>query len=266
MNLQFNDNNLALVYLQTKLKEEYNNLIIINGEYYKTFNINYGFAHYIFKYLNMMYPPAIESMYDETLDDNVFQSPLTTTQCMSIANYFVCDNNGNKLTVPNISSDGYINYVGNNTSFNTYIDMYGRQINIIKRRNDLPIFLNDDYTLNKKDRVYNLYSWRTEKSICEIDNLVMSYLLGRTIGPNSSREDIYYVQQLLIGKEHINVTDKGIWNSDSGNLTELLINYQQSQINVDKTHPLFVTGYFDIYTESSLLRNRGEQLYGVYGL
>ena len=266
MNLKFDESNLALVYLQTKLKEDYNNLIVVNGDYYKTFNINYGFAHYIFKYLNMMYPPAIESMYSVDLDDSVFETPLTTTQCMSIANYFVCDNRGNKLVPPPISSDGYISYVGDETAYNTYIDMYGRQINVIKRRNDLPIFLNNDYTLNKEDRVYNLYNWKAEKSICELDDLVMSYLLGRTIGPNSSREDIYYAQLLLIGKEHIEPTDKGKWDSDSGNLTNLLIDYQQSQINTDKTHPLFVTGYFDIYTESSLLRNRGEQLYGVYGL
>lgn len=265
MNLQFNESNLALVYLQTKLKEEYNNLIVINGDYYKMFNNNYGFAHYIFKYLNLLYPPAIESMYSEDLNDDVFNEPLKTTDCFSIANYFLCDNKGNKLQFPNHIEGGYI--VDDSANAKIYKDIYGKHISAILRTNDPPIFIDDNtYTLNKRDRIYNLYSWKTDKSIGEIDDLVMSYLLGRTIGPNSSREDIYYVQQLLIGDSHIATTDKGLWDSNSGNLTNLIIDYQQSQININQTHPLFVTGYFDIYTEASLVKNRGEKLYGIYGL
>ena len=54
MNLKFEDSNMALVYVQTKLKESYNSDIIVNGDYYNGFNSNYGFAHYIFKYLNII--------------------------------------------------------------------------------------------------------------------------------------------------------------------------------------------------------------------
>lgn len=267
MNLQFNDNNLALVYLQTKLKEEYNNLIIINGDYYKNFNNNYGFAHYVVKYLNLVYPPANPAMYDENLPDETFEVALTPNDCISIANYYQCANNGTKLLLPEIEN-GMINNLYPDTDYahNTYIDIYSHYISSIKRSNDSPIFINDDYSINKKERIYNLYSWRTDKGICELDDLVMSYLLGRTIGPNSSREQIHYAQKLIIGESNIQINDAGVWDSNSGNMTDLIIQYQRAHINVDTTYPLFVTGYFDIYTEASLLRDRGEQLYGIYGL
>ena len=37
-------------------------------------------------------------------------------------------------------------------------------------------------------------------------------------------------------------------------------------MNTDTTNPLFVTGYLDIFTEAQLLKDRGEQLYGIHGL
>ena len=274
MNLQFEDSNLALVYLQTKLKENYNNLILVNSKYYKQFNINYGFAHYIFKYLNLMYPPMDTSLYNENLPNSAFDNTLTTIDCTSIANYFVCSNNNTKLILPEIT-DGFIS---TNTEhnrelmklypegFNTYLDIYSTQISSIMRKNDSPIFINADYSINPNDRIYYLYKWKTNKQICEIDDLVMSYLLGRVIGPNSTMEEIYYVQKLVIGENYIQLTDKGIWDSNSGNLTDLLIEYQRSKVNVNKPHTPIVTGYFDIYTEASLLKDRGEQLYGIYGL
>lgn len=279
MNLKFNDSNIALVYLQTMLKENYNNSILINGDYYSQNYSNYGFAHFIFKYLNTFYPCPITENYDTSLLDSEFDKVRKTTDCISIANYFACDNIGNKLLPFDVDGQtGMIIPPIEGTPQAIYEQIYSVYINEIKKTNDLPIFTtwtaDTQYTPpvyvfkynNKKDRIYKLYSWTKDKEICELDDLVMSYLLGRTISPNSTLEEIYYVQKLLIGEQNIQPHDKGLWNSDSGNLTDLIIKYQQSKINTYTTHPLFVTGYFDIYTEASLLREGGEQSYGIYGL
>lgn len=283
MDLKFNDSNIALVYLQTMLKENYNNSVIVNGDYYPQNYSNYGFAHFIFKYLNAMYPCPITDNYDTSLPDEDFNKMRDTTDCISIANYFACNNTGNKLKTYPLNQDGNMNVnnndvnILNDTSYTTYIDIYSTQLNTIKKTNDMPIFwewgtINTTsetvygFVPNNADRIYNMYTWDTKKDMCELDDLVMSYLLGRTIGPNSTLEEVYYVQKLLIGEQNIQPHDKGLWISDSGNLTELIIKYQQFNINIHNTHPLFVTGYFDIYTEASLLHEGGEQLYGVYGL
>lgn len=293
MKLLFNDITIVLQYLQIKLSEQYNPNIIINKEYYTSINNKYGFAHYIAKYLNTMYPP-LDSSYDKSVPDDMFDNTKTLTDGISIMNYFLCDNKGNKLendlVGPNI----------NISEDSIFQKLYGKDICAIFNINDPPLLTSyedliqkipetEEYYIKsaylepllqkieafnyrdrideeaKSERIYNLSSWNIEKDICEIDELVMSYLLGRTIAPSSSREDIYYVQQLLIGSS-LQVEDRGIWNSSSGNLTELIMNYQRTRVSPYNTDPIFVTGYFDIFTEACILKDRGEQSYGIHGL
>ena len=302
MKLNFKDINLALIYLQIKLKEQYNPNILIPGDYYITSNNNYGFAHFIARYLNTMYPPLkmytgdlsedIDDSYRSDLQDEVFESTKSLTDTISIANYFMCDNEGNKL-VNDLIPDN------DKESTSTYRNIYGTDICAIFDVMDSPLFVSvDDLTAEdehgqpviksdylkplldkirdfnqtehinevaKSDRIYNLYTWDTDKQICEIDDLVLSYLLGRTITPTSSAEDIYYVQRLFYG-EYVPEIDKGVWTSDYGNLTDTIKEYQKLHTNPILTNPLFVTGYFDIFTEASILRDRGEQVNGLYGL
>ena len=78
-------------------------------------------------------------------------------------------------------------------------------------------------------------------------------------------EDIYYVQSLLMGS-YLQERDKGIWDSDSGNLTDIIMEYQRRKVNAYTSEPIFVTGYFDIFTEGAILKDRGEQTYGIHGL
>ena len=47
MNKNFEDTGIVIQYIQQLLKERYNSDIYVNSEYYKTFDMNYGFAHYI---------------------------------------------------------------------------------------------------------------------------------------------------------------------------------------------------------------------------
>lgn len=291
MTLNFKDNNLFLTYMQIKLKEEYNSKINVNDTYYTIFNSNYGFAHFIAKYLNMMYPPMDTSAYAIDLPDDTFNSVRPISECISIFNYFLCDNKGNKLT------NDLMVYPATPDDNSMFQQIYGTDICAIYDVFDQPI-LTPDYpkydeehpdipfspysnrltekiksanmqetiTANAKaERIYNLSNWIYDKNICEIDDLVASYLLGRTITPNSSMEDIYYVQTLLIGNT-INNSDKGKWISDSGNLTELIIDYQKSKVNEYSIKPIFVTGYFDIYTESAILQDRGEFTNGIVGI
>ena len=310
MGLNFKDNNLALSYLQIKLNEQYNPNILILGNYYTYINNNYGFAHYIARYLNLMYPPLmlnstgdgldIDNAYKETLDDTVFNTQTKSSDdLISIANYFLCDNNGNRLTedvlVPNtIDNINNTNDIDIN-NLTTYQKIYSIDIIGIFNILDSPLFISfedlnsmttddDNEPINilvnriktyklqnkinktaKKDRIYCLEPWNTSKEICEIDNLVLSYLLGRTITPNSSMEEIYYAQQLLYG-DNIPEYCKGLWVSDYGCLTDRIKEYQAAYVDPVTTNPLFVTGYFDIYTEAALLRDKGEQIYGILGL
>lgn len=292
LNLNFKDKSLILNYLQIKLKEQYNPNIFITENYYTNNRNNYGFAHFIAKYLNTMYPPLGNS-YSTDLPDTKFDEKKTLSDDISIMNYFLSDNRGaclkNDLVGPNIQI----------SESSIFQKIYGSDIcavfnvmdpplltsftDITQKDNDDHYYITSSYLeplvtkitsfnyvdrindLAKQDRIYTLPTWSRDKEICEIDDLVLSYLLGRTISPNSSMEDIYYVQQLLIGSDIPNV-DKGIWNSPSGNLTDLIMNYQRLKVDPYVTHPLFVTGYFDIFTEASILKDRGEQVYGIHGL
>lgn len=294
MKLRFTDSSLVLMYLQIKLKEQYNPNILTTGAYYTTVSNNYGFAHFIARYLNNMYPPLMASStnprgYDiddaynpdpNINPDSAFNTTRELTDTISIANYFLCDNRGGKLV---LNTDEDIT--------TTYTQLYGSDICGIFNVLDSPLFMNmtdvsnldsdstvalmrkirafgvaDDIdNIARKDRIYYMPTWDIDKEICELDNLVISYLLGRTITPNSSAEDIYYVQQLFYGN-YIPEMCKGVWASDYGNLTDTIKEYQRLRTNTKNTNPMFVTGYFDIFTEASILRDRGEQTYGIHGL
>jgi hypothetical protein len=145
--------------------------------------------------------------------------------------------------------------------------------------NDLPLFTSSSvdpttqqtvYQINK-NIIFSLEPWNVDKNICEIDDFVASYLLGRTITPKSSMEDIYYVQKLIYQNQEISKQRKGIWclPGEEGtiyDLTTAIINYQKTRVNKLSTKPLFVTGYFDIFTEAALLKDVGERDNGIYGL
>ena len=288
MPLNFNDKSMILNYLQVKLKEQYNPNILVNNEYYKNIYNNYGFAHFVARYLNTMYPP-MDDTYNSDLPDTTFTNTKKLTDCISIMNYFLCNNDGEKL------QNDYLINPNNSVENSIYKQIYGPDDSVCGVIDvfDIPLFMtvadinalpNNKYktnllgkiiawnmtsTINDKaisDRVYPLSSWNISKQMCEIDDLVLSYLMGRTITPNSSMEDIYYVQKLMITANTIANVDKGIWNSPSGNLTDIIINYQKSKVSAVSTTPIFVTGYFDIFTEGSVLKDRGEQVYGISGL
>ena len=335
MRLNIGDSNLVLNYLQIKLKESYNPNITVTGDYYESVNNKYGFAHYVAKYLNMMYPPLfdMDEGYDSSAIRDVSQEPI------SIMNYFLCDNKGHRLDssiykykyYDGLDNDGNIEQKYNEnygTSANElYAKIYSRNvIDMIHKnyRNDCPIIQEDDWTAYndtvpkqmqkvgiiedpvggvldvntgsskfllsfgepledvkqepeykavkksyEDNKVYKLSTWETDKNICEIDDLVLSYLMGRTITPDSSKEDIYYVQHLLIEGRLIDKLpnyDKGLWKTKDWDLTQLIMEYQKEHFDKFLTHPLFITGYFDIFTEAVLLRDRGEQSYGIRGL
>lgn len=293
MRLLFNNTTMALTYLQIKFSEQYDPNVEINGEYYKVFTNKYGFAHYIARYLNTMYPP-LTNTYSKDLPDETFNTTKELTDSISIMNYFLCDNKGNRLENNLVGPDIDI------TQNSTFQQLYGNDICAIFNVNDPPLmtsytqliekdpetdqpYITSPYLdplvrkitalgyterikdIAKTDRIYKLATWKHEKEICEIDDLVMSYLLGRTITPNSSMEDIYYVQSLLMGS-YLQEKDKGIWDSDSGNLTDIIMEYQRRKVNAYTSEPIFVTGYFDIFTEGAILKDRGEQTYGIHGL
>lgn len=325
MSLHFNDKNIILNYLQIQLKEQYNPNIIIDNKYYENVYNKYGFAHYIAKYLNMMYPPMDDSYNVPYEDDEVFNSTKQLTDCISIMNYFLCDNKGNKLENDYLKEYQYhIDHPEDTdrkytTDNSIYMKIYSTDVCALFNINDPPLFMTyedllidpntnipfinsanrerllrqissfnladvthivdmdgikhivvDEYgpitKSAKNERIFYLPKWKQNKDICELDEFVLSYLMGRTITPYSSKEDIYYVQKLMITNNVISNADKGIWNSDSGNLTEIIINYQRRKINPYSNSPLFVTGYFDIFTEAAILKDRGEQTYGIHGL
>ena len=250
----------------------------------------------IAKYLNAMYPP-MDNSYNAEQSEESFNKIKEPTECISILNYFLCNNRGERINL----ADVYNNDLPENKSI--YKQIYSTDICALFNIFDAPLqmtynklfatdpetgkyLIQSSYTdvlkkaldaqgndfitnmneIANKERCYYLFSWSTPKEICEIDNFVLSYLLGRTITPYSSREDIYYVQQLMIDTNTIANRDRGIWNSDSGNLTDIIMNYQRLKVDINSSDPIFVTGYFDIYTEAAILKDRGEKSYGIRGL
>lgn len=284
MKANFEDKNLVIRYLQQCLKETYNGTIHITGEYYKTFEMNYGFAHFIAKYLDAKYPILDESTklaYKEHYENGSSIDVRSIYDCISISNYFLCSNTGkrlifdhddeNKTTIYDMIYNKYMSvhydtstgkYVPNENTKNTYMVM-----------NDLPLFTkyNEiEYSVNDKT-IFNLSTWDIEKDICELDDFVLSFLFGRTITPNSSMEDIYYAQQLIYKDQEIPRETKGVWclKGNEGtfyDMTQALIQYQKKLVNPLSNVPMFVTGYFDIYTEAALLREVGEDKNGIRGL
>lgn len=302
MKLNYGSKSLVVRYLQQKLKETYNSNILITGDYYKHFEMNYGLSHHIAKYLDYTYPildPTTLTEYKNKQGDTI--RPLK--KCISITNYFLSDNKGNRLTFnPNYlkkSEDNvetpyfyYIPYIvdgsGNiieqpegNKLYNNIYNDYMKVVNLrddetqlstiqplypsFVVQNDLPLFVsrNSDGTYNiNTNTIYRLESWNIQKDICEIDDFVASYLLGKTITPNSSMEDIYYAQKLIYNGQDIEQKRKGVWclPGDEGTFNDMtcaIISYQQSKVNKLNTTPLFVTGYFDIFTEASILKDIG---------
>ena len=56
MNKYYGDTGVSIHFIQQLLNETYNSKIYVSGEYYKQFDMNYGFAHFIAKYLDQRYP------------------------------------------------------------------------------------------------------------------------------------------------------------------------------------------------------------------
>ena len=57
----YKDKNIVIQYIQKLLYETYNANVLINAEYYTVNDNNYGFPHFISKYLDYMYPPLDEA-------------------------------------------------------------------------------------------------------------------------------------------------------------------------------------------------------------
>lgn len=121
-------------------------------------------------------------------------------------------------------------------------------------------------------------TFNSNKNNFDLDTFIISFLLGRTIGPHSSMEDIEYVQKLLEDSIYVNYehTYYGIWDDE---LTYTLYDYQNAvnkryvsggvkETNHHKDYNIiFPTGYFDIITEKYLLQDKmltGDDLNNVY--
>lgn len=310
MKSNFNDSNIIIRYIQQMISESYNSYAKINSEYYETFDMNYGFAHYIAKYLDYMYPildPITRSEYNNISEGTI----RNIRQPISVMNYFLCDNQGNRLRYSPYFKDANGNPIfvdSNNFSelykkqrypynkiYNQYMVVYydsendklqpymGNYFNY----KDTPLFITYDkidnlghYNYFVDDNVIFTFSeWANDKQICEIDNFIGSYLLGRTIGPRSSMEDIYYAQRLLIRNRNIEQFEKGIWcpktdpygNSCEGtiyDMTQTVMNYQRSIVenSITNNYNIFVTGYFDIFTEAYAVKEVGVRSNGILGL
>ena len=292
MRKTFDDSSIAIHYIQQMLNETYNENVQVTGEYYTQYDMNYGFAHFIAKYLSAMYP-MLDKKSAEEYKNNDGSAVRSITKPITITNYFLCSNNGERLTFTPMSSPTeydedinfnklykklYNQYMVVNKVFDNYDNLTGYEpsYNVkFMKMNDLPLFIgydrsSDTWSVNNNE-IFTLSKWNIEKGICEIDNLVASYLLGRTIGPNSSMEDIYYAQKLLIRDREITREEKGVWcvkgaEGSIYDMTQTLINYQSQRVSIANEIPIIVTGYFDIYTESLLLKEVGEKSYGISGL
>lgn len=306
MKSNFKDSSIIIQYIQQMLSETYNSSVKINKKYYETFDMNYGLAHYIAKYLDCMYPvldPIAKSEYESS--QKTERRSITDT--ISVMNYFLCDNKGNKLSYsPMLVSkhDSYENLYKkyNSSQYSPYNKIYNQYMVIFDyfdddltriepindqyfNKKDPPLFLscekeNGKYVYKADDNViFRLGNWEKDKDICEIDNFIGSYLLGRTIGPHSSMEDIYYAQKLLIHDRNIEQFEKGLWcpkTDPNGipcegsiyDMTQTVLNYQKKivQNSITNNYNIFVTGYFDIFTEAYAIKEVGVRSNGILGL
>lgn len=312
MNKIFGDKSIAINYIQQILHDSYNDNAIVNDEYYKTFDMNYGLAHFIAKYLDTMYPLLDSKALIEyrNLSSTKDTNPRPITEPISIMNYFLCSNDGRRLKYDptydytiNMDSDRHITSITNivKKSSGLYDQIYNkfmtvsRQPEINETRtdvfdmepepkykkyfqyNDPPLFTSWKKIGDKikyeidNNIIFTLQSWKTKKEICEIDDIVASYLLGMTIGPNSTAEDILYVQKLLVTNRDLTNFEKGVWcpNGYKGteyDMTQTVINYQRNIASVSNNYNVFVTGYFDIFTEAYTLKEAGSKSHGILGL
>lgn len=283
MRKQYGDKGVSIHFIQQMLNENYNSKVRVSGEYYKHFDMKYGFAHFIAKYLDQRYPLLDTQSINEYKTHaetgtqtirNIEEKPI------SLLNYFLCNNKGKCLTY-----DPSDYYSTNNKEYRNIYNQYmvlkqndstiepADELYIVK--NDLPLFsfYNDDtgeYSVNN-NIIFELSEWDIEKEICEIDDFIASYLFGRTITPHSSMEEIYYAQRLLIRDRVITRDEKGIWcipgqEGTEFDMTQTVINYQKQHVNKLSSRPLFITGYFDIFTEAQALKELGDDPNGICGL
>lgn len=297
MKKNFGDKSLAIHFMQQMMHETYNDAITVSGEYYKHHDMNYGFAHFIAKYLNYKYPLLDKQSKDEYAEHAISHSDTIRSihEPISLMNYFLCSNDGGRLKFYLQSTPE--EYINNNQIYsdiyNQYMVLYnvgGEGATVIKpdpdykryfNKIDLPLFTTY-YVYKDKDRnievygynndiIFPLETWSIKKDICEIDDFIASYILGRTITPKSPRDDIYYAQQLLIRDRNIEREERGVWcmsgcEGTIYDLTQTIINYQKAHVNNLNSTPLFVTGYFDIFTESCVRKELGETENGIRGL
>lgn len=284
MNKGFGETSIVIRYIQQYLNENYNDSILVNGEYYTHIDMNYGFAHFIAKYLDYMYPVLDSNVRQEYANINSNNSYRERTQPISICNYFLCSNKGTRLEFEPVISESTATERTNriyNQIYNEYMqvrkDSEGLPyvVNDGKYivKNDLPLFVfknGESYSINT-NTIFTLEPWDEDKEICGLDDYIMSFLLGRTIGPQSSREDILYAQKLLIRDRNIQNFEKGIWcppgkENTMFDMTQTVMNYQQNILKTRKYPNIFVTGYFDIFTEAFALKEVGESRNGILGL
>lgn len=289
----FGDSSILIHYIQQMLYENYNSKVNVSGEYYKHFDMNYGFAHFIAKYLDYKYPlldkESISEYSNYAKTESGTEIIRSLKQPISLMNYFLSDNKSNRLryNIGNVYTDSQPTNIDliYESIYNEYMILKEAVPSPIPRnknyivKNDLPLFsfygYNEErdtyeYSVNN-NIIFTLEPWGVEKDICEIDNFVASYLVGRTITPQSSMEDIYYVQKLLIRSRNITREEKGVWcipgyEGTEYDLTTTIINYQSNNFDYLNDRPLFVTGYFDIFTEACALKEIGGDSNGILGL
>lgn len=258
MRLQYNNQHISLIYFQKLLQETYNNRVIVSGEYYESFNTLYGLGHYIYKYLNYSFPIPEKYAKDGEIDLN--------TDVVSISTYFANDNNGHRL---DYTDDTYLK------TYNPY--QRGNELGTISKKyidiNDVPIGyeLIDGSVKKVAMKIDTIKPYKIEKGVFEIDDVVASYLFGRTITPWSTREDIYYAQRLILGDGNVPERIKGLWTYGEYDLTDNIVEFQRricalNDKNTVSNNKLLITGYFDVFTEARALQNGGIDYNGIHGL
>ena len=125
MNARFEDTSIVISYIQQLLSENYNNKVSISGEYYKHFDMNYGLAHHIAKYLNYTYP-VLDAQTIQDYKQNDSNVARSITKPISIMNYFLCGNNGTRLNfIPQPTADEYeTNNIPQNTVYKQIYNKY----------------------------------------------------------------------------------------------------------------------------------------------
>ena len=272
----YKDKNIVIQYIQKLLYETYNANVLINAEYYTVNDNNYGLPHFISKYLDYMYPPldeATKQAYEDAKTSNNL-GLRSTSEPISISNYYLCSNDSRKLYY---GSSDYMNIYSSKMLLNTNVSETqhdGFFASDYFNKNDMPLFIykiseNPDKYDIRNNTIYQIDTWLKDKDVCELDDLVSSFLLGRVIGNKSSREDIAYVQRLLIRNRSITEQELGQWkmgDDPTFDMTQTIINYQKSIASKSMVPNVFVTGYFDPFTEAYALREFGEEHNGILGL